>query len=567
VWVPRWEIDWILHWRLIHICYPIIFHKPTIGDLLDDERLKRFKQPVVKWPFPWPPPPPDHEYLKQGGMPNKITQDLLGRPLAQKLTAMASASQLGRNTQDFNEILESPAFLQHVAPPLPNEVKGMTEKSTIRAFGSKLNLDAKLADGFDPHHYIGPFMRCFTVVMPEWQAIFDVPDITFQVTQDVNGDDTQEVIYSEGFFDIRWDATSIPDVKLVASQIALAGVTCDGPEVPCATPAIVLAGKTPLHNPPLPEKPFMNTATGYAVRTNRPHPTGDFVAVATGETALTPFCGTFPFYGCNHAPGAVYYRLVYQFKPPGSASFTTSSPVPFLGFTWPLYRWVGVPGHLEMLNVAPDSLGWYPILNDADGWLPAHLLLEWPSGSFQNGMYQVVMQFANAAKNPLLAATTPQVLLRVDNSYPNGVTSYYSGLDWRVVGESWHHLGPSDLVCPVMTRPIGKDLEFLVSYQASHPHYRSLYLTATGCGGGNMDLTSAPITAYKWHSNATMTSDSGTANFLLTHDKPQGGYAFHLRVDSRAFNPDDNNTFIAKGYADPRYIWAHFDLQIAIVDV
>ena len=90
--------------------------------------------------------------------------------------------------------------------------------------------------------------------------------------------------------------------------------------------------------------------------------------------------------------------------------------------------------------------------NDLDGWLPAHLLLELPSGSFQNGMYQVVMEFANAAKNPIPVATTAAVRLRVDNSYPNGTTSFFSGLDWREAGGTWHHLGAGDLVCPVMPR-------------------------------------------------------------------------------------------------------------------
>jgi len=33
----------------------------------------------------------------------------------------------------------------------------------------------------------GPFRRCITVHVPVWTPIFDVPDITFRVTQDVDG--------------------------------------------------------------------------------------------------------------------------------------------------------------------------------------------------------------------------------------------------------------------------------------------------------------------------------------------------------------------------------------------
>ncbi|HEX6510295.1 MAG TPA: hypothetical protein VF221_21915, partial [Chloroflexota bacterium] len=28
VWIPRWDIDWILEWRKQRICYPIIFLRP-----------------------------------------------------------------------------------------------------------------------------------------------------------------------------------------------------------------------------------------------------------------------------------------------------------------------------------------------------------------------------------------------------------------------------------------------------------------------------------------------------------------------------------------------------------
>ena len=33
---------------------------------------------------------------------------------------------------------------------------------------------------------VGPFLRCRDVIVAEWQTFFDVPDITFRVTQDVD---------------------------------------------------------------------------------------------------------------------------------------------------------------------------------------------------------------------------------------------------------------------------------------------------------------------------------------------------------------------------------------------
>ena len=560
VYVPRWDIDWILKWRHIHVCYPIIFKRPIIRDILEHERFKRFKKPILRRPFPWPPPEP--EPILHGGTPLRMAKENLDRPMVEKLISRTASLE---PTHELDQLMDTPAFTQQISPPLPIHIRQITKKREKLDFGRQFDLDEKLAMRFDPHHYIGPFLRCFDVVLPEWQKIMDVPDITFKVTQDVDSDGVEEVIYSESFFDVRWDEANIPDVKLEADQIALAGITCEKVEVPCAEPSIFLAGKTPLHNPPAPEKPYMDTALGYALRTNRPRPSSDPYEAISGETALTPFCGTFPFYGCNNTPGAKYYRIAYQYKAPGAASYFPDV-IPFTGFTWPLYRWVGAPGHLEKLIVAPDSNGWYTILNDADGWLPAKLLMLWPSGSFQNGSYKMVMQFANPAKALLPGKTTAPVVMRLDNSRPGSGTSFFTALDWRETGGAWHHLEGEDLICPVMPRTPGKDMEFRLSYQASHPHFRSLIISAVGCGGGNMITISAPTTVYKWHTTPAQTSVTDTAEFQLPHTALQGGYSFWMRVDSRAFNPDDNTAFGNDGYADPLYIYAHFSLQIAVVD-
>jgi hypothetical protein len=115
--------------------------------------------------------------------------------------------------------------------------------------------------------------------------LLDVPDITFRVTQDVDGDGDQDVIYAESHFDVRWNSGNIPDVTLYADPIAVAGLTCDTPEVPCENvPAITFAGLMPLVNPPAPAAPYHdagsgeapNFALGYARRPNRPHPNGLF---------------------------------------------------------------------------------------------------------------------------------------------------------------------------------------------------------------------------------------------------------------------------------------------------
>ncbi len=55
--------------------------------------------------------------------------------------------------------------------------------------------------------------------MPEWEFIADVPDITFRVTQAVDLDGDEETIYSERFFDVRWNSGDIPPVSITVAVI------------------------------------------------------------------------------------------------------------------------------------------------------------------------------------------------------------------------------------------------------------------------------------------------------------------------------------------------------------
>ena len=35
VWVPRWDIDWVLRWRAERVCFPIIFERPNWRDIIE----------------------------------------------------------------------------------------------------------------------------------------------------------------------------------------------------------------------------------------------------------------------------------------------------------------------------------------------------------------------------------------------------------------------------------------------------------------------------------------------------------------------------------------------------
>ncbi len=553
VYIPRWEIDWILRWRLERICFPDIFLRPSIRDLL--EQIPFPEPPIIRRP-PRPEPDPPPFLLRDGGLSFRRAQEVLDPQVVSRLAAFQATQTLGTNIAGMNQMLDAPAFTRPVPPPLSEDMKMRMAEESPKAMLSSMNLEARFTERFDPQVYIGPFLRCHDVLVPEWLPVLDVPDITFWVTQDVDGDGDEETIYSEGYFDVRWNSGSIPDITLEASQIALSTISCDNPPVGCEEPQIVLAGKMPLHNLPGPADPYHNQTTGYARRTNRPHPSGNLVDPPPNPLASSPFAGTFPILGCNQQLGAVYYRLKYSYKAPTASSYT--SPVPFTGHSWWLYRWTGV---LESMLVSADSNGWYSILNPVDGWLPDNILLNWPTGGYQDGTYKIFMELGNAAK-AVIHTTSPEIALRVDNSSPN--TSQFTALAWRVVGTSvWT---PLSLVCPVVARPSGLDIEFRVSYQASAAHLRSLVLSGGGCGGGNPTLTSALSTAQHWHTSPLDNTVADNAVFSLAAGMPQGAYSFHLTVHSRAFNPDNANGLTYDWNIDPVDIWIHRMLPVAVVN-
>lgn len=544
VWVPRWEIDWILRWRHDRVCVPEIFRRPTIADIIEQLR------PHPPGPEPDPPPP---WLLTRDGVALRHAEELLGRDVVQMLGTLETAIAPGASVARLEELLATPAFREPVPPPV--DLGDAAER-----FGALAEPDAgvKHPQQIDVRRFVGPFRRCWDVFAPEWQRIVDVPDITFRVTQDVDGDGTEETIYSEGFFDVRWDAGPIPDVTLVASEIARAALSCDAPGVPCGdAPKIVMAGFMPL------DAAYFDAASGYATRPNRPHPSGSYGGPSS-PTGEAPFCDDVHLRGCNRYAGAKYYRLVYSYGAQGPTPFTA---------TWQQFRWIG---HLDILNVVPDANGWYEILNPADGWMDPNLLLNWRTGLFSDGVYDIKMQLADAAKN-VIAAPGASTSLKavVDNSRP----VLQMDVAWRTAPTGG--FVPLPAVCPVVTRPANAAVELMVTFQASAKHLRSVELAAGGCGGGGPVLTSAVLPQWEqtpplpataagmrhWHTAPSDNSVAATAAFRLDPAAPQGVYSFSLWCYSRAFNPAgaDAGDELFWNY-DPVYRWSYRFITFAVVN-
>ena len=546
VWIPRWDIDWVVRFRHERHCFPTIFERPTLRELID-ELIPRELPPFPPGPGPNPGP---LRALDRTRLIATVEQSL-GRDIAVRLDHARSQVGFGTSTVALNAALDAPLALPNMLPPLPAELKKLRQPShevtdrgtaaeaihpTVHTLAGQLKLDAQDLRALDLRRYIGPFKRCFDVLVPTWVPILDVPDITFRVLQDTDGDGDEEQIYGENYFQVRWDAGPIGPVTIHAGPNARSGVACGPTNIPCGNvPAIVMAGRLPVTGDPT----VYDTANGYALRTNRPHPSGLFTETLPLPSAASPLARVLSLYGCHRTnPGATHYRLIYKYSSDDGASFTSFTP--FVGLTWPLYR-LGSTGVGEWYWPSADAAGWYPIDLPAgpNPWLPQSLLLDWPSYNFANGRYVVRLELgAGGAVVPPMSA---EVAFNVDNSAPLGPLAVEWGLS------ATGPFTPIDGICPVVRRhstPV--DLYFRVTLDASARHLRSASLWASGCGAGNFVFISgsggaqavAGSTTYQhWHDSVGDNNQMLQVIYRLPSTAAEGTYSFGAHVASRAFSP------------------------------
>jgi hypothetical protein len=547
VWVPRWDIDWVLRWRAERVCFPIIFERPSLRDLI--EALN--PQPLPPHPDPGDPLRPLGPFDPLGPVERataltRLTH-ALGEPTVKRLLALDANAGFGADATALQNALAAPGFGSELAPPLPAELKltlvhgardakASGANAAVQSLAARLRLDATQLKGLDLRRYIGPFKRCYTRLVPEWTPIIDVPDITFRVTQDTNGDGVEEQIYGESYFQVRWDATSIGPLTLQAGPQARAGVLCGPDHVPCGdTPAIVLAGRLPVAG----DATLYDPVQGYSVRTNRPHPTQLFNDPLPNPDAESPFMNVLSLYGCNKTDkSASKYRIVFEFSSNQGASW--SAPTPFVGLTWPLNRLDG-SGHLEWHYPAADADGWYPItLPAGNPFMPQDLLLDWPTTNFANGRYRLTLQLGNGGSS--VSSQAAPVVFNVDNSAPSGVFN----VEWSFTSAGpWQPLGG---VCPVVRRgTTPADVYFRVTMGAAATHLRAVQMWPSSCGSGSFSFVSGsggvqPVAGslvYEhWHTSVADNDQTLQVIYQLPGGSTaEGTYGFGACVSSRAFNP------------------------------
>jgi hypothetical protein len=563
--VPRFEIEWIRVWRLERICYNVIFNRPAIGDLL---------------PSPVPGQPDPGPLAALTSLPPATIGAIAGpgaQALAQRATQLQASQSLGAPDALAASLLQRRAFETEQPPPLPPEFRdalaahgrlvaapGANAMEGIQgAIAQKLGLDLASSPlkNFDPGNFIGPFLRCFDVLLPEWQVIFEVPDITFLVTQDVDGSGVQQTIYDDPF-GANWSNESTNNITLVANGIAKTTQSCQAPDVPCGdVPAILFAGLMPLDNPAYFNETPSEANTGCALRPNRPaNGAGSVPPVPTDLTrpvAQTPFCETVQLYGCVNVPvdgaTAAYYRVMQSFNGSPFSAIT--------GVSWQIYTFPGgVP-----VTIAPDSSGWYPVLSDPEAYFPANLVLDWPTAPL--GLYTLKLQVANAAKSVIIDAAA--VPVEVDNTAP---AANFTTLSWKFAGAPDSTLvSLLGLPCPLIKRgSTPQDIEVVFTVNVSGNHLRDSSIGVSGCGGGSfvLETASPPYETYHWYTTPTDNNVTLSGRYLLSSTASDGCYNFGCTANSRAMNPsgaDGGNLSPTDWYEDVVYIYTDPSISVAVV--
>lgn len=519
--IPRWDIDRILRLRHQRRCYPEIF-RPRLPDLVE-------QLPGVRRPGDGVIDPPPIELL-------------VGDRLAE---------QPSLEPARFGQRVEEPldVSVPRSTPPLDDETRERAEE-LLSQLGQQRKAVSKLPA---PEQAIGPFLRCRDVLVAEWELLVDVPDITFRVTQDIDGDGTEEVIYSEGYFDVRWNDTDIGPVELEASPLAKAAIACDLEPVPCSdVPALLQIGRMPAVAPYL-------DADGYASRVNQPRAGGDPNGLRLGG-AQSPFTGELQISGCYDAvDGAQFFRLLDEHEGVEQAITGVSWTV---GATLPPF-WT---------TMTPDAQGWYAIA-DAQKQVDPHLVMSWPVAARGSGTHQLRLELGDGSRNHL--AFSDRLPVVVDDRAPD--LSLLS-VRWRVVGAVGWAEG-SELVgvsCPVLNRPVDQDVELRVVWSASAPHFRNAKLVGQGCGAasglvhlsgsGSPAVATDSATVQRWHASTTETGLTRTEIFSLPKSASEGAYGVAAWAYSRAFEP--------AGAAGPADDWVidrsdrrrHQALRFAVID-
>ena len=534
--IPRWDIDWIRAWIQERWCFPEILRRPSVADVL--------------------PGPPDPASLVSMLEARGDLASSIGPWAVQAIRGAAGTRAAGSPMTGLSEVLASRAFTRPVTAPVPAELRALSPADALKSFSDRLGL--RPAEGaLDLSASYGPFLRCVDIEVPVWVPFFSVPDITFEVTQDIGG--TQEVIY-EGAFDANWAASPVQvELDVTASAIASPFPGCPPEGIACEDePAIAQFGYLDV------DKQYLDPDSGFAVLMNKPDAIPDTPSSA-------PVQGDVPLFGC--VPGAQYYRVMARYadsdgltalNPDGSLQPLQAGafgpPLPVIGPAWQVSRIAGGAAELSP-PIVPDADGWYSA--DYLSWDPQNLLIPW---SPADGVYWLTVEMGNGAPGSVeVTGTSPTIPLVVDSSYPS-VSLTVTG--WNYVGASVTSFPPGD---PCLTiQRASQDIEVHIAYAVSAKHLYSVLLAPDGCDAAGVTLVgSDPAADGYTYDGPFDNSLSGVATYTIGADAPDGCFTWTLSAYSRAFSPNDSAGLIENAGSAWNYqqtqIWVDPSVSVAIV--
>jgi hypothetical protein len=216
VWIPRFDVDHYLRWRLERRCYLEWLRKPTLVDVL------REREGI--------PPGTARRPLAIEEQVLAHAARMLGPRAVARLRALTAALEA-----ETDAALARPAFVHKRNPPMPPSVAELMEPEHRRRLETRVGTPALALAELDSRRFYGPVLRCQTVLLPQWCTVLEIPDLTFEVTLDGDGDgdgdERPQVIYRDGLFDVRWDAGGIGEIVLEIEPDARIGASFDAPSV------------------------------------------------------------------------------------------------------------------------------------------------------------------------------------------------------------------------------------------------------------------------------------------------------------------------------------------------
>ena len=496
--IPRFDIDAIIRWRLRLHCLWEILKPPTIGDVLDlgiipdfehypdlrhiAEKKRLFRVRPKKWPEPDPDPLP-----LSGLNTPAATATLRSSAMAARQMTAQGLEALSRKVAAFRpvkaqtlSVLDRRAFPQQApALPLPDDTRlagVIPEKKMLQQIRNA-------------HPIIRP-VRCWKEIVPELQLFLDVPDIVFRVEQDIDGDGVLETIYDQGYFDINWNLSEPTTNVVIEAWNNAICVPCGSKFKSCTASGIVTINEMPV-------EATLLSPDGYARTINRPHPLPALPPAPI--EAQTPFCGPLRLTGCPEygmKSGAVkFYRMYYILEddPLKKKVYFRES-----WYVWEI-------GSTNYPHVVPDMAGYYDAGYTGSTYAPYHTLLNWNTGNYPDGKYEIGLELYDGAKTKI-ATTVAPIHIVVDNSIPYPVE--YTAFQYREGGAgSWNAL---PLSCAVIERTPGTALELKVTVNAAAKHFRDVDLVLYGCDSSMVIPCSPPHTSIPdcsrwshWHTAVT----------------------------------------------------------------